>query len=49
MQDITDELEKGGHLPAGYSKEYSKKIIALVEIVPPKELEASMKNLENEI
>ena len=49
VQDITDELEKGGHLPAGYSKEYSKKIIALVEIVPPKELEAPMKNLENEI
>ena len=47
--DRTDELEKRGHLPAGYSKEYSKKVIDLIEIVPPKELEASIKNLENEI
>ena len=47
--DRTEKLEKLGHLPPGYSKEYSKKIIALVEIVPPVELKASIKNLENEI
>ena len=47
--DRTDELEKRGQLPAGYSKDFSKQIIKLVDIVPPVELKASMKNLENEI
>ena len=47
--DRTDELEKRGHLPAGYSKDFSKKIITLVENVPPFELKTSIKNLENEI
>ena len=47
--DRTDELEKRGHLQAGYSKDFSKQIIKLVEIVPPFELKSSMTNLENEI
>ena len=45
----TDELEKLGQLPGGYSKEFSKKIIEISKLVPPEELEASMKNLETEI
>ena len=36
--DRTDQLEKRGHLPSGYSKDFSKQIIKLVEIVPPVEI-----------
>ena len=44
--EITDELELLGQLPNGYSKDFSKKIIELSNLVPPKELEASLYNLE---
>jgi hypothetical protein len=38
--EVTDELELLGQLPPGHSKDYSKKIIDLCNLVPPKELEA---------
>ena len=45
----TDELEQLGKLPAGHSKDFSKKILAISKLVPPIELEASIINLETEI
>ena len=45
----TDELEQLGHLAAARSKEFSKQILNLNKLVPPKELEGLIKNLENEI
>ena len=49
MLEINDELEQLGQLPAGYSKVFSKKILDLSDLVPPAELEASLKKLETEI
>ena len=46
---LFNRREKLGQLPVGYSKEFSKKIIEISKLVPPEELEASMKNLETEI
>jgi hypothetical protein len=45
--EITDELEQLGQLPDWHSKEFSKKILDLSNYVPPKEIEASINNLEN--
>ena len=36
----TDELEQLGQLSAQHSKVFSKKILELSELVPPRELEA---------
>ena len=47
--EITDELEQLGQLPAGYSKVFSRKILDLSNLVPPKELGASLGKLETEI
>ena len=44
--EITDELEQLGQLPDWDSKDFSKKIFELSKLVPPKELEAAMFNLE---
>ena len=45
----TDELEQLGQLSAEHSKTFSKKILELSEMVPPSEIEASIKRLETEI
>ena len=42
----TDELEQLGQLPAGQSKDFSKKILELSKLVPPEELQVSINNLE---
>ena len=47
--EITDELEQLGQLPDWHSKDFSKKILELSNLVPPKELEASLGKLETEI
>ena len=40
--DKIDELEQLGVLPAEYSKNFSKKILKLSDMVPPIELQASI-------
>ena len=47
--EITDELEQLGQLPDWHSKDFSKEILELSNLVPPKELEAAMFNLETYI
>lgn len=44
-----DELEQLGQMEAARLKEFSKMILSLSQMVPPIELEASLKNLETEI
>ena len=39
-------MEQLGQLPDWHSKDFSKKILELSNLVPPKELEAAMLNLE---
>ena len=45
----TDELEQLGQIAAERSKQFSKQIHSLSQVVPPVELDASIKNLETEI
>ena len=47
--EITDELVQLGQLPDWHSKDFSKEILELSNLVPPKELEAAIFNLETYI
>ena len=44
--EITDELEQLGQLQDWHSKDFSRKILELSNLIPPKELEAAIFNLE---
>lgn len=47
--EITDEFEQIGQMTTDSSKQFSKQILFLSNVIPPDEFNLSIENLENEL